>query len=100
MCETTKFPFVRVPVLSNTAVLVRPSASRYTLPFMRIPLRAAAVIPPQKDRGIEITIAHGQLTTKNIRARWNQVVQVCCQPQLPVLNPIMRLGMIASARAE
>ena len=68
MWETTKFPFVKVPVLSKTAILVFPKASRYVLPFIKMPFFAQAVIPPQKESGIEITRAQGQLTTKNINA--------------------------------
>ena len=66
---TSKHPSVRVPVLSITTVPVRASFSRNTAPFTRIPLRLQRPMEAKKVSGIPITSAHGQLITRNVRAR-------------------------------
>ena len=40
---------------------------------MRIPFLEAPPIPPKKVSGTLMTSAHGQLTTRNIRALYSQV---------------------------
>ena len=61
-------PVVRVPVLSKNMVETRLKASRKLLPLNITPCRASCPIPPKYESGMEITRAHGQDTTRNIRA--------------------------------
>ena len=64
----TKFPFVNVPVLSKANVLARLKFSKYVEPLIKMPNLAALPIEIKNDRGTDITIAHGQLTTKKFNA--------------------------------
>ncbi len=63
-----------MPVLSKTNVSEFDKASRYLLPFTSIPNREVPPIPPKKLSGIEITRAHGQETTRKIKALSIQIV--------------------------
>ena len=46
------------------------------LPFTNIPILEAPPIPPKKPRGIDITKAQGQDTTKKDKALYSQFVKV------------------------
>lgn len=63
--------------------------SRQLLPFTKIPYLDAAPIPAKNDKGIEITSAHGQDTTRKLNARYIQVAQ----------SEVIKLGTIAKKRA-
>ena len=56
---------------------------------MRIPFREAPPIPPKNVRGTLMTRAQGQLTTRNIKALYNQVAKL----------PPKSVGITARARA-
>ena len=61
-----------MPVLSRTTVFTLVMVSKKDAPLKRIPLRDAAPNPPKYPNGIEITKAHGQEITRNIKARYSQ----------------------------
>ena len=65
---TLNSPFVSVPVLSNTMVVISATASKKLLPFTKTPILDAAPIPPKNPSGTEITSAHGQEITRKIHA--------------------------------
>ena len=66
---TSGCPLVRVPVLSNATARTLAAVSRNAPPFTSTPSRLARVIPLTMDTGVEITSAHGQLTTSTTSAR-------------------------------
>ena len=69
---TLKHPWVSVPVLSNTIVSGLDNNSRYELPLTKIPHLEAPPIPAKKPSGTDITNAHGQDITKNVKALFIQ----------------------------
>ena len=90
MAVTSKLPWVRVPVLSNTTVSTWASVSTKLPPLMRMPLADAPPMPPKKLSGTEITSAQGQDTTRKISARETH------SPQSPVISD----GNTASSSAD
>ena len=69
--STANIPLVKVPVLSNTTVLIVVIRSKKLEPLNKIPFLDAAPIPPKYPKGIEITSAQGQEITKNTKALYN-----------------------------
>ena len=65
---TLKDPSVTVPVLSSAATLAVERLSILVPPLKRMPSLEAAPIHEKKESGMDITIAHGQLITRNVRA--------------------------------
>ena len=61
--------------MSKTIVPIFESNSKYFAPLIKIPFLAAAPIPPKYVSGTEITKAHGQETTKNVKALLIQVIK-------------------------
>ena len=55
-------PTVRVPVLSNAKAEMRPVFSSATASRMRMPRRAAALIPAIRATGVANPMAQGQAT--------------------------------------
>ena len=62
-------PCVRVPVLSNTAVLVAASSSSTLPPFTITPLRAARLMPPRNATGAAMSSGHGVASTSTSAKR-------------------------------
>jgi len=62
-------PLVSVPVLSKATARTRAAISRNAPPLMSTPSRLARVMPLTMETGVEITSAHGQLTTSRTSAR-------------------------------
>ena len=63
---------------------------------MRIPSLLAPPIPAKKLKGTLMTRAHGQLITRNKRARY---IHTCHSIAIPSANLLISGGKIASANA-
>lgn len=64
MSLTLGLPEVRVPVLSNTIVLILIIFSKMSAPLIRIPLEAASPVPTMTAVGVARPRAHGQAITR------------------------------------
>src|SRR5699024_3273750 len=65
---TSGFPFVNVPVLSNTSTSILANCSITSPPLSNAPLRAPFPIPATNDTGAEMTSAPGQAMTRKVSA--------------------------------
>ena len=63
-----KVPVVMVPVLSNAIAFTRLIASIALPPLNKIPCREPAPMPEKNANGTDNTKAHGQDTTRNVKA--------------------------------
>ena len=77
--------------MSNTIVSGLDNNSRYELPLTKIPHLEAPPIPAKKPSGTDITSAHGQDITKNVKALFIQTEK---------LLPKISGGKIARNNAE
>ena len=57
-------PLVMVPVLSSTAICVRPASSRETAVLNRMPCLAPTPLPTMMATGVASPRAQGQLITR------------------------------------
>jgi hypothetical protein len=68
VATTASLPSVNVPVLSNNTALMRPLFSSAVPSRIRMPRRAAALVPAMIAAGVARPIAHGQATINTAAA--------------------------------
>src|SRR2546430_13674612 len=89
MSVTDGCPFVRVPVLSKTIVLILPASSNWSPPLIRMPFSAPFPVPTSKAAGVAIPSAQGQARSEEHTSELQSQSNLVCRLLLEKTNNLV-----------